>query len=35
MVIVVPKGDTEDPTRKPDFYDPTYQYLANIGFKTI
>jgi hypothetical protein len=35
MVIVVPQGDIEDPTRKPDFYDPTYQYLMDIGFKTI
>jgi hypothetical protein len=35
MVIVVPQGDIEDPTRKPEFYDPTYQYLKDIGFKTI
>ena len=35
MVVVVPKGDTRDPTRKPSFYDPTYQYLESIGFQTI
>ncbi len=35
MVIVVPEGDINDPTRKPEFYDPTFQYLADIGFKTI
>jgi len=35
MVIVVPPGDVEDPTRKPEFYDPTYEYLQEIGFKTI
>ena len=35
MVVVVPKGDVDDPTRKPEFYDSTYQYLMNIGFKTI
>src|SRR5207248_3140887 len=25
MVIVVPPGDMEDPTRKPEFYDPTFE----------
>jgi hypothetical protein len=35
MVVVVPKGDIDDPTRKPEFYDSTYQYLLDIGFKTI
>ena len=35
MVIVVPPGDADDLTRKPEFYDPTYQYLQDIGFATI
>jgi DUF2075 family protein len=35
MVVVVPKGDIEDPTRQPEFYDPTYQYLMDIGFQVI
>lgn len=35
MVIVVPPGDSEDPTRKPEFYDPTFEYLKGIGFRTI
>jgi hypothetical protein len=35
MVVVVPRGDIEDPTRQPEFYDPTYQYLMDIGFQTI
>lgn len=35
MVIVVPSGDSEDPTRKPEFYDPTFEYLREIGFRTI
>jgi hypothetical protein len=35
MVIVVPLGDSDDPTRKPEFYDPTFEYLREIGFKTI
>lgn len=35
MVIVVPDGDSNDPTRKPEFYDPTFEYLQEIGFRTI
>lgn len=35
MVIVVPSGDIEDPTRIPDFYDPTYTYLKSVGFYEI
>lgn len=35
MVIVVPQGDVEDPTRDPRFYDPTYAYLKEIGFSVI
>jgi Schlafen group 3, DNA/RNA helicase domain len=35
MVIVIPSGDVEDPTRLPAFYDPIYQYLAEVGLTTI
>jgi hypothetical protein len=35
MVIVVPPGDASDPTRLPEFYDPTFAYLKDIGFSTI
>lgn len=35
MVIVVPQGDSNDPTRNPEFYDPIFEYLKSIGFKTI
>ena len=35
MVIVVPSGDSDDPTRKPEFYDPTFDYLREVGFATI
>ncbi|MBA4419789.1 MAG: hypothetical protein C0391_01445 [Anaerolinea sp.] len=35
MVIVVPDGDEEDPTRKAEYYDPTFEYLAKIGFSII
>ena len=31
MVIVVPEGDAEDPTRMSSFYDDTYKYLQEIG----
>ena len=35
MVIVVPEGDPQDPTRDSKFYDPTYEYLKRIGLKTL
>jgi hypothetical protein len=35
MVIVVPSGDSDDQTRKPEFYDRTYEYLKGIGFSEI
>jgi len=35
MVIVVPSGNLDDPTRNPDFYTPTYEYLKSIGFAEI
>lgn len=34
MVIVVPKGDAEDPTRSPSLYDSTFDYLRGIGLPT-
>lgn len=35
LVIFVPKGDENDPTRNPRFYDATYTYLKEIGLKEI
>jgi len=35
MVIVVPPGDAQDPTRKPAFYDSTFNYLCRIGFPVL
>ena len=35
MVIVVPEGDPDDPTRDSSYYDPTFEYLEGIGFTTI
>lgn len=35
MVIVVPDGDIEDPTRAPDYYDSTFEYLKQIGIPVI
>jgi hypothetical protein len=31
MVIFVPPGDKQDPTRSPAFYDPTFDYLRDLG----
>jgi DUF2075 family protein len=35
MVVVVPRGDNEDPTRRPAFYDETFDYLAGSGMSQI
>jgi hypothetical protein len=35
MVLVVPEGNAEDPTRNPSYYDSTYEYLKEIGIKEI
>jgi len=35
MIIVVPEGDSSDPTRPSAFYDDTFDYLAKIGFEII
>ncbi len=35
MVIVVPPGDPSDPTRSPEFYSQTFDYLKSIGFRVI
>lgn len=35
MVIVVPPGNQSDPTRSPDFYDGTFQYLESLGLPVI
>lgn len=35
MIIVIPAGDVNDPTRSPAYYDATYNYLREIGIETI
>ena len=35
MVICVPQGNPEDPTRLPEIYDSTYEYLRSMGFAEI
>ena len=35
VIIFVPKGDVEDETRNPEFYDGTYSYLKEIGIQEI
>ena len=32
---LTPEGFPEDPTRLPDFYDGTYEYLKSLGIKEI
>jgi len=35
MIIFVPPGDSRDPTRLPEFYDPTFRYLSDIGVPVL
>ncbi len=35
MVIVVPEGVSDDPTREPEFYDQTFEYLKAIGIPLL
>lgn len=35
MVIVVPLGNSEDLTRKHEYYDTTFEYLKEIGFQVL
>lgn len=35
MVVVVPPGDPEDPTRDAAFYDPIFQYLLEVGVSSL
>lgn len=35
MVIVVPLGDPDDPTRDAAFYDPIFQYFIEVGVSTL
>lgn len=35
MVVVVPWGDSEDPTRDPVYYDQTFDYLSRSGMSLI
>jgi hypothetical protein len=35
MVLVVPHGDDDDPTRSREIYDPTYCYLRSLGLEEI
>ena len=35
MIICVPKGNKEDHTRQPEFYDGTYNYLRSIGLERL
>lgn len=35
MVVVVPEGTAEDPTRKAEYYDGTYELLCRIGLPEL
>jgi hypothetical protein len=35
MVVVVPEGDTADPTRLPAMYDATFEYLQALGVPVL
>ena len=35
MVVVVPPGDDNDPTRMRKLYDPTYDYLKSLGLREL
>ena len=35
MVIFVPGGEGSDPTRRPEYYDATFEYLHSIGFPSL
>lgn len=35
MVVFVPPGDRRDPTRLPEFYDATYDYLRRLGLPVL
>ena len=35
MAIFIPEGSVDDPTRSPRFYDPTFDYLRDLGIPEI
>ena len=35
MAIFVPPGDASDPTRLPEYYDETFEYLTSVGIERI
>jgi hypothetical protein len=35
MIVFIPEGSTNDPTRDPSYYNPTFNYLKSIGLPVI
>ena len=35
MVLVVPEGSNDDPTRTAAFYDPTFDYFKSLGLQEL
>jgi hypothetical protein len=35
MVVFIPKGSPDDPTRNPKHYDAIYNYLKEVGIEDL
>jgi hypothetical protein len=35
MIVYVPNGADEDPTRPPTYYDQTYEFLKQCGLREL
>ena len=35
LVIFVPPGNRNDPTRPPEYYDPVFASLTNVGIPVV
>jgi hypothetical protein len=35
LILFIPPGDSTDPTREPQFYDETYEYLTSLGIPDV
>ena len=35
MVIFIPTGASDDPTRSPSYYDSTFEYLKELGIPVL
>ena len=35
LVLVIPEGNDDDPTRNPTYYDNTFRYLTGLGIPNL